>query len=172
VDEKLAGCFVVAINAGGGWYTKRWGIPRFAALADRIAESYNAKIILCWGPGEKEGAEQLKSSMRHQASLIPPSTLKQLAAILQRVNVMVTNDSGPMHMAAVVGTPVLAVFGPTNPRFQGPVGDSSVVVRNETLDCLGCNLTACPIGLPCMEKLEVDDVMRGFDRLMKGAVRK
>ncbi len=165
-DEGLDGAFVVALNAGGGWYTKRWGTAHFAALADEVIERHKAEVIICWGPGEKQSAEELLHSMKRRARLIPSTSLKQLAAILSLSSVVITNDSGPMHIAAVMGTPVLAVFGPTNPRFQGPVGDRNVVVRNERLDCLGCNLTKCPIGLPCMKELNVEEVLKGFQRLL------
>jgi len=170
-EHSLAGKTVVAVNAGGGWYTKRWGIRNFAALADRLAGEHGAEILVCWGPGEKDDALTVQNTMHHPARLIPPTSLQELAAILRRCSAMVTNDSGPMHIAAVMGTPVLAVFGPTNPRFQGPVGEGHVVVRNERLDCLGCNLTKCPIGLPCMEKLTVEEMVAGFGKLRLRSTR-
>jgi ADP-heptose:LPS heptosyltransferase len=95
-----------------------------------------------------------------QEAIIPPATnLPQLGAMLARCALMITNDSGPMHIGAAVGVPVLGIYGPTNPALQGPHGDRHAVVRNETLDCLGCNFTQCPIGHPCMRELDVKDVM-------------
>jgi ADP-heptose:LPS heptosyltransferase len=79
---------------------------------------------------------------------------------------MVTNDSGPMHIAAATGTPVVAIFGPTRPHLQGPFGNEAEVVQNQKLFCLGCNLTKCPIGNPCMEDLSVEKVFEGFTDLM------
>jgi ADP-heptose:LPS heptosyltransferase len=72
-----------------------------------------------------------------------------------------------MHIAAAVGTPVLGIYGPTDPLLQGPYGDNHVVVRNEGLDCLGCNLTSCPIGHPCMLGLSVETVLQGVRRLLE-----
>ena len=161
--NALTGKFIVALNPGGGWYTKRWRIPQFAALGDELVKRYGARILICWGPGEQAGAEELRRLMSQEAQLLPPTSLKQMAAILCRCSVMVTNDSGPMHIAAAVGTPLVAIFGPTNPQLQGPIGDHHVVVRNESLDCLGCNLTKCPIGNPCMEGLDVAEVLSAFD---------
>jgi lipopolysaccharide heptosyltransferase II len=162
IESGLNDSFVVALNAAGGWYTKRWGIPKYAELADMIAEQHQAKILLLWGPGERDDAERLATLMSSKAVLIPETTLKQLAAILQRCFLMITNDSGPMHIAAAVGTPTVAIFGPTNPMLQGPYGNQSVIVRNERLGCLGCNYTKCQIGNPCMEELSVDEVYQGF----------
>jgi ADP-heptose:LPS heptosyltransferase len=72
-----------------------------------------------------------------------------------------------MHIAAAVGTPVLAIFGPTNPQLQGPFGPNHALVRKEGLECLGCNLTSCPIGHPCMKTLTVDEVADKFDELIE-----
>jgi len=165
-EHCLLGKFVVALNHGGGWISKRWRIPQFSALGDLVAERYDAKILVIWGPGERSAAEQIQRSMNAKAILIPPCDLKQLAAILRHSSAVITNDSGPMHIAAAVGTPVVAIFGPTRPELQGPVGAVAEIVRNERLLCLGCNYTECPIGNPCMEELAVNTVFAAFQRLM------
>lgn len=166
-EAGLQGKPVVALNMGGGWYTKRWPLKYYAELGDRIAETFHASVVILWGPGERERAEMLRRAMNSNAALIPAVGLKGLAEILARCSALVTNDSGPMHIAAAVGTPVLAIFGPTNPDLQGPVGEIHEVVQNNTLLCLGCNLTKCPIGNPCMEQLGVDEVAAAFGRLMQ-----
>lgn len=166
-EHGLRDKLVVAVNAGGGWYTKRWPIPRFAELADRLVREYGAEVLIIWGPGERADAEELRSLMNTKARLIPPTSLKQLGAILRRCSVMVTNDSGPMHIAATLGAPILAIFGPTNPDLQGPVGERYEIVQNPRLVCLGCNFTKCPIGHPCMLELSVDEVMMSFKSLIE-----
>jgi heptosyltransferase-3 len=157
---------LVAINTGGGWYTKRWGLDHYAQLADWIADEYNATIVLPWGPGEKPDAETIHVMMKHKPFIPPSTTLKQLGALLNRCALMVTNDSGPMHIAAAVGTPVLGIYGPTNPILQGPVGEHHKIVRNEGLSCLGCNYTSCPIGHPCMRELSVNTVKEAVRSLV------
>lgn len=166
-SEGLAGKFIAGINAGGGWYTKRWVLERFARLADLLIEQYKASVILLWGPGQKSDVESIQSMMKHKAFIPPETTLLQLGALLKRCSILISNDSGPMHIAAAVGTPVVGIYGPTNPILQGPYGSRHVVVRNETLECLGCNFTRCPIGHPCMRELSVDDVLNGVKRLLK-----
>lgn len=150
---------LVCINQGGGWYTKRWGREKFASLADRLVEEYGVRIVLAWGPGERGEVEELRGMMKREAIIPPATTLSQLGAMLARCALMITNDSGPMHIAAAVGVPVLGIYGPTNPALQGPYGSSHVVVRKESLDCLGCNFLECPIGHPCMRELDVHAVM-------------
>jgi ADP-heptose:LPS heptosyltransferase len=149
---------LVAINCGGGWYTKRWGLNRFAEVADILVKTHSARIVILWGPGERDDAQRIAEAMTVHAVLPPPTTLLQLAALLERCSLLVTNDSGPMHIAAAVGCRVVAAFGPTNPLLQGPSGEGHRIVRLEALDCLGCNLTACPIGHPCMLDLPVSVV--------------
>lgn len=157
---------IVALNTSGGWYTKRWPLERFAELADRIAAELGASIVLPWGPGQKEDADKVRSLMTRPAFVPPPTTLRQLAALLERCAFMVTTDSGPMHIASAVGTPVVGIYGPTNPVLQGPYGEGHVVVRREGLDCLGCNLTKCPVaGHPCMNDLDVGVVFEAVRSL-------
>jgi ADP-heptose:LPS heptosyltransferase len=103
--------------------------------------------------------------MRGTPFIPPQTTFPRLAALLKRCDFVVSNDTGPMHIAAAVGTPVLGIYGPTNPALQGPYGQGHLTVRNERLSCLGCNLTACPIGHPCMEELEVATVLDAFAAL-------
>lgn len=171
IDEFLlmqspGGRPLIGINAGGGWYTKRWGLDQFAALADRIERRLGAAIVLPWGPGQLAEVEELGRMMAHHPLIPPPTTLPQLGALFRRCAFVVSNDSGPMHIAAAVGTPVLGIYGPTNPSLQGPYGSGHVVVRREGLKCLGCNLTKCPIGHPCMKELSLEMVWEAVERLL------
>lgn len=154
----------VALNPGGGWISKKWRLHQYAALADRIAGEMGLDVVLAWGPGEQEEAEKVRAGMKEKSLIFPPTDLKQLASLMTRCVALVTNDSGPMHIAAATGVPVVAIFGPTHPHLQGPVHTPSVVVRNERLDCLGCSYTECPIGNPCMEELTVAEVFDAFHK--------
>jgi ADP-heptose:LPS heptosyltransferase len=166
VEAGLAGRTLVAVNTGGGWYTKRWSLTNFAALADRIVTEYGWSIVLPWGPGQETEAQDVRKRM-HQPAYIPPATtLLQLAALFEQCAWVVTNDSGPMHIAAASGSRVLGIFGPTHPELQGPYGSSHATIRREGLECLGCNLTKCPIGNLCMTELTVDAVFSAFRRMV------
>jgi heptosyltransferase-3 len=156
---------VVALNPGGGWYTKRWRVPQYGRLADLLARQFQVVPLIMWGPAEQADAERIREITSCGARVAPQTNLKQLAAILKRCAAIVTNDSGPMHIAASLGVPVVAIFGPTNPMLQGPLGSQHEIVRKEDLDCLGCNYTDCPIGNPCMENLDEHIVLSAFGRL-------
>jgi ADP-heptose:LPS heptosyltransferase len=164
--EGLDGKLVVGVNPSGGWYTKRWGHEHYARLGDLIFERYGADVALLWGPGEESDVRTIAEKMKTPAHVIPKTTLAELGAFIQKCSFMVSNDSGPMHIAAALGIPTLGIFGPTNPRQQGPYGDKNRWIRNEELDCLECALTSCPIGNICMTKLEVDRVIEAFALLV------
>ncbi len=152
----------ITINIGGGWEIKRWPADKFAELCEMVHEKLNLGVVVLYGPSEKVSAEKIASSSG--AILAPQTSLHEMGTIMRKSLLLITNDSGPMHIAAALDVPTLAIFGPTNPRLQGPYGNLSEVVRNETLDCLECNLTKCPIGNPCMIELESETV---FGKLLK-----
>lgn len=167
IENDLAGKTVVGLNPSGGWYTKRWPLDRFAALGDLIFESLDAVPLLIWGPGERADAQHIVDSMKHKALLIPQSNLILLAALLRRLTALVSNDSGPLHIAAAVGTPVVGLYGPTRPELQGPWGDGHQIVRLEELDCLGCNGVTCRIEThDCMKKLAVPAVFHALEKCL------
>jgi len=149
---------VVALNPSGGWPAKKWPLTHFSRLGDRLVDDLGARIIVLWGPGEEAEAQRLVDSMKRPALMIPATNLKQLGAILERCSAVVSNDSGPMHIAAAVGAPTVGIFGPTDPAKQGPYGPGHIVVRHEMLDCLACDQTSCEDG-SCMADLPVDRVL-------------
>jgi predicted lipopolysaccharide heptosyltransferase III len=152
---------VIAFNAFGGWYTKRWPLASFAALGDRLQRELSAKVILLWGPGEWQEVNEITQMMQTEAVLAPPTDLLQLAALLGRVQLLIANDSGPMHLAAALNTPVVGIFGPTRPHLQGPWGEGHKIVVHENLPCLGCNGLTCRIKThDCMQNLSVEKVFR------------
>lgn len=164
-ERKLENSFLVGINGCASWKAKSWPLEKYAALADRLSEKFNAKIILVWGPGEQPVAESIRGKMKQPALVAPATTLKQLAALLKQCSIVISNDTSPMHISAAVGTPTVGVFGPTKPRLQGPWGPKNVTVQKTDLPCLGCRKTDCD-DLQCMEKLTVEEVWDAVVRCM------
>lgn len=164
--QGLKDSITVGINPSGGWYTKKWKNESFAQLADAIVEWKGWNILFFWGPGEYDEIQNIRSRMKHQSRVIPNTSLKEMGALLQQCQYLISNDSGPMHIAASLGVPTLGIFGPTNPFLQGPYGDNNAWVRKEELDCLACNLTTCPIGNVCMTELSADVVFEAFKKLV------
>ena len=151
--------FLVGFHVWGGWEAKRWPLDRFADLADRLGDAFDATVILVWGPGERQYAETVLKRTRTSAILAPETTLGEMAALLSRCRMVVANDSGPMHIAAALGTPTVGIFGPTQWRLQGPYGAMHRIVACDGLVCLGCNRLSCS-HLTCMKDLDVERVFK------------
>lgn len=109
---------------------KRWPAPHYARLARLLREAHRATPLVVWGPGEETLAGEIVRGSGGMASLAPPIGLRALAAILRRADLFIGADTGPMHLAWGVGCPVVALFGPTDPRLNAPLGPAHVVLRD------------------------------------------
>jgi heptosyltransferase-2 len=136
---------------------KRWPAERFARLADLLAES-GAEVVLVGAPEELEVTEEVLAKMRFKPSVLTGRTsLAQSAAVLSAVDVLVTNDTGPAHVAAALGRPVVVVFGPTDPVTTRPFSELATVVRKPP-ECAPCMLRDCPIDHRCMTAITPEEV--------------
>jgi heptosyltransferase-1 len=154
---------LVAINPIGRWPTKLWEPASFAALADRLQRE-GLFIVFTGGPQDQTALDEICRLMTTPNRRLDGKTsLNQLAAIYQRAEVLVTTDSGPMHLAAAVGTSVVALFGPTAPWRTGPYGQNHVVLRAD-VSCSPCFKKQCSTTVyeerACMKRLSVEDVTR------------
>ena len=113
---------LVAVNPGAGRENKQWPVAHFRRLVDRLASEPNVRVLLLWGPDEVHMARQIRDGSSARAILAPPTDLHELAALLSRASLMVANDTGPLHLAAALGTPSLGLFGPTRAARNGPYG--------------------------------------------------
>ena len=152
---------VVGIQPGAKFgATKLWPAERFAAAADKLAESEEARMVLLGSPEEGPLTARIASLMKTEpVDLAGKDRVAFLPALLRRFSVLLTGDTGPMHIAAAVGTPVVALFGPTDPGRTGPLGDRHTVLRRD-LSCSPCFRKQCPYGHECMEETAVDEVCR------------
>jgi ADP-heptose:LPS heptosyltransferase len=165
----------VAVHAGATWPTKQWPLARFAAIAGRARSKYEATIVLVGGKNEVPLAQEIETALRPtQASgrvlnLTGQSSLKQLAALLSKVDLLVTNDSGPMHLAAGLGTPVLGIFTCTSPHRSGPPGDNHELVATQVA-CAASYRKRCPHRGPlhqcCHQELDALRVWQALERLV------
>jgi heptosyltransferase-2 len=162
--EKLPGGPWAGLNPGATYgRAKQWFPERFEDLGRRLA-SRGFRVAVVGGPAEAALGRRVADGIGRAAACFSGQTsLPQLAALIARCGLFVTNDTGPMHVAAAVGTPIVAVFGPTDPRTTRPFGDRHVVVRHE-VECAPCLLRECPIDHPCMKLLGVDRVWEACQR--------
>lgn len=124
----------LAINPGASTWLRRWPSERFKEVVERVFEAEGIPSLVIWGGREEEGlADNIVNSSRHGCAIkAPSSTLQQLAGWLKRASVVVTGDTGPMHLAVALGTPVVGIFGPTLPSKSGPYGPAHISLRNES----------------------------------------
>jgi ADP-heptose:LPS heptosyltransferase len=150
------------LNGAGTWITKRWPEYKFAQLADIIIRSFkDKKIIIVWGPGEKPMAEKILSLIKEDKKdvfLAPQTTLKQLGAVLQRLDAFVSNDGAPNHLATALDVPSVTVFGPTNYRSWVPSGNSRHLEVHSTMACAPCDRMQCPTAIECMNGIDPEEV--------------
>jgi lipopolysaccharide heptosyltransferase I len=121
---------VVALNPGAGKPEKRWPLSHFRALAESLTVEANARVLLLWGPDEEILARQILDRLAVRPILGSRTSLPELAALLRRSSLMVGSDTGPLHLAAAMGTPALGLYGPTSGRRNGPYGDSGRVLQS------------------------------------------
>jgi len=156
---------VIGINPGstyGG--AKRWLPDRFAEVADRLAERMRedegkpVAVVILGAPGEESLGSEIAARLKTPSVVLSgATTIRELLAAAKRCRLLLTNDTGPMHIAAACGVPVVAVFGPTDWRTTAPYGQQESIVR-EPVDCAPCLLRECPIDHRCMTRVSVDRV--------------
>lgn len=113
---------LVVLNPGAGRHNKRWPVERFRALAERLSHEAGAQVLVLWGPREHEAARAIAEIGPPRPALAPPTDLDELASVARRASVMVAGDTGPLHLAAAVGTPCVGLYGPTRSERNGPYG--------------------------------------------------
>ena len=147
-EQTLARCFLteagitaerllIGIHPGGNWVYKLWDVEKYALVANALCKEQKAVILLFAGPNERALQTQVSEMMDIPPILVTTENLRHLAALISACNVYIGNDTGPMHIAAAVDTPVVALFGSTNHIRSGPYGDKRIVVQSG-ID-LGCN---------------------------------
>ncbi|MES2706950.1 MAG: lipopolysaccharide heptosyltransferase II [Verrucomicrobiota bacterium] len=150
----------IGICAGAEYGSaKRWPLERFAeAIKQILAARPEAKIILFGAPGEKAMGEALSGLIDGQCeNRVGQTTLEELMAELRRCRLLLTNDTGTMHLAALLGTRVAAVFGSTEPDWTGPLGEGHTIIRRH-VECSPCFLRECPLDFRCMKEIPPERV--------------
>jgi len=158
LDEAAPGARLAAVNPNASWPTKRWPAERFAEVADRLAAT-GFQTLLIGSPSDKPISDTVKSMMTsNPLDFTGETTLPELAALISRCEILVTNDSGPMHIAQAVGTPVVSVFGPTDPARCGPWLSETEPLQ-AGIDCIKCYRKSC-WHLRCMRQVTSESVIR------------
>jgi heptosyltransferase-2 len=157
---------MVALNPGASRPHNRWFPARLGQVADELAASYNAHVLVLGGPGDVADSQEIAAAAKSPVIVTAGKTsLKELAAILYRCDCLVTCDTGPMHMAAAVGTPTVSLFGPSDPTRTGPYGDFHLVLSHAAeFDCAPCFKRPKCQDRDCMAAITVSEVVEAVGR--------
>ena len=161
-----AGRFAV-INPGAGWPNKQWPADRFGQIAAHLRDRHGMPSIVTWGPRDQPLALEVTAASGGSAALAPSTTIADLIELSRAASLFVAGDTGPMQLAAAVGTPVVGVFGPTNPVRNGPWNDADTWVSRFD-DCECHHKRTCRRDTPCINTITVEQMTDAVDRRLGG----
>jgi heptosyltransferase-1 len=154
------------VNPGAGWPSKLWPAERYAAVAAWLGRTRGVPALVVWaGAQERAWAEQIVAGSEGSARLAPPTTLVQLAALVRRGRLFVGSDTGPLHLAAAVGTPCVGLYGPMPASRNGPYGPRHVALQKAVFDGTSRQRRNAPSSL--MESITVEDVCEACGHILR-----
>ena len=155
-DKKLIG-----LNTGGSWPTKRWYKSHFARLADKILTNSDHQVVFFGGPGDVDRVNNIIAKMETTPfNTAGKTSIDELAALAEECDLVISGDSGPVHVAAAVETPTITLFGPSDEKKYRPFGENHQIIKRE-MECRPCGEHECPLGHhDCMKKLKPEEVYK------------
>jgi ADP-heptose:LPS heptosyltransferase len=163
-DRGLGGGFAL-LNPGAGWPSKRWPVERYAAIARHLGRHRRLPSVVVWaGPQERDWADQIITTSAGFAHMAPPTTLGEMAELARRARFFVGSDTGPLHLAAAVGTACVGLYGPVSAEKNGPYGSGHVAIQRMLLE--GSSRERREASDESMRAIEINDVCTACDRLL------
>lgn len=156
------------LNPGAAWPNKRWPAERFGALAAQLHARTGLSSLVTWGPSERELAERVIAASHGAAAAAPPTEIADLAVIMRDAALVVSGDTGPLHIAAAMGTPLVGLYGPTWPERNGPWHPDDQVLSRAG-GCVCHHKRQCRRGAPCINEIAVADVLAAAERRLLSA---
>jgi ADP-heptose:LPS heptosyltransferase len=151
---------LVGVHPGSSAPARRWPLAKFAELIDQLQDEHGATVLLLGGPEDVDSAGWLeRGAARPVTNLAGRTSLGGLAAVIDRLDLYIGNDSGPAHIAAARRTPSVTIFGPVDVERWGPLNRELNAVARRPVACSPCGLRECPIDHRCLAWLEVDEVL-------------
>ena len=162
--ERVGSEYVI-LNPGAAWPNKRWPADRFGAVAASIRQEFGLRSLVLWGPGERPLAEAVVSASTGAAEAAPETTITDIVGVARHARVMISGDTGPLHIAGAVGTPVVGLFGPTLPERNGPWLPRDIVI-SRVARCACRYERRCRRAVPCIDDISIGEVTDAARRLL------
>jgi lipopolysaccharide heptosyltransferase II len=162
---------IVGIIPSGGWSSKRCDKEKWVEICKSILQKYKVKFLILWGPGDEVDANFICDNLLNNAVLSPKPTVMKLSALINKCDIAIANDSGPMHISAALGIPTLGIFGPTNPKQLRPYSDNSTYIIKDDLFCIICNKLKCPYNHECMFQLPNEKIIEKLEEIGKDVLK-
>lgn len=159
---------LIILHPGAAYGTsKRWPVQKYAELARLLQEREKATILITGSAGEGEVAESISLLLRKKPiNLCGKTNLRLLVGLISQASLFISNDSGPMHIANALKVPVVAIFGPTDPRQTGPFQQPATVIKKEA-PCWPCYYRECPFDHNCMMRIEPEEVYKAAQKFLE-----
>jgi heptosyltransferase-1 len=168
VSRRVGSDGFALINPGAAWPNKRWPVDRFGEIAVFLRDVRKLRSFVLWGPGELELAQSVVNSSSESALLAPPTEIGDLLELSRRASLIVSGDTGPLHIAAAAGTPTVAIFGPTDPQRNGPWSPDDVVVSRYG-ECACHYARRCHRETWCLAGVSVAEITAAIQRRLASA---
>lgn len=153
----------IVLNPGAAWSNKRWPPERFGALAAALRDRAGLPSLITWGPAERALAESVARASLGAATLAPATSVSDLAVLMREAALVVSGDTGPLHIAAAMGTPLVGLYGPTWPERNGPWDPQDVVISRANV-CVCHHKRQCLRGEPCINEITVGEVVAASEQ--------
>lgn len=144
---------------------KRWPAEHFGRVADLVWERHGLPAVIGWGPGEEEMVERLVKTAQHPVHVLPLTSMKEMSAIIEQARLYIGGDTGPLHIASLVRTPAVAIYGPSDPVLNEPWRRTPFRIVRTGIDCSPCRNRKCD-HLSCLRKLEPERVLESVAELL------
>jgi ADP-heptose:LPS heptosyltransferase len=167
--EQAGGAYAL-LNPGAAWPNKRWPAERFAAIATELRARHGLMSVVLWGPGEEALAKAVAASANGAAIVSAKTTIADLVALARGAVLMVSGDTGPTHIAAALGTPIVGIYGPTRPARNGPMSPLDVTVSRDNV-CQCHHLRRCTLERMCLLDIEVAEVLDAAERRLSAEAK-